>query len=112
MQIYIKHLAKDILLFKLWEAARNSPNFYYCKDTCPVLTPKLTKKDINYMISNDRKIDITTYYGRMLYIDISNDYTDVFMYEIYNGQGSAENVIRQLKKQELEKAICTFYKFF
>ena len=112
MQIYIKHLAKDILLYELWNAARHSPNFYYCKDVCPNLTPELTKIDINYMINNNRKIDITTYYGRMLYIDITDDYTDVYMYEIYNGEDSAKKIIKLLKEQELRKSICTFYKFF
>lgn len=111
MSVYIKHLSKDILLYKLWEAARNSPNLHYCAEYYPVLTLELTKNDINFMINDGRNLDLTTYYGKMLYIDITNDYVDVFMYEVYNGNGSAKKIIKQLKEQELRKAICTFYKF-
>ena len=112
MAVYIKHIAKDVLLYELWRAARNSPNFYYCKDLQPTLTPEVTKSDINHMINNERKIDVTTYYGRMLYIDITDDYADVLTYESYNGQGSAEKIINKLKIQELQKSICRYFTFF
>jgi hypothetical protein len=112
MQVYIKHLAKDLLLYELWKAARNSPNLYHCSEMRPTLTYEVTKSDINYMIDNNRKIDVTTYYGRMLYIDISGDYVDVLNYDIYNGRGAAQKIIDKLKERELQKSVCVYFKFF
>ena len=78
MTIYIGYLPKDRLLYELWLHARRSPNFYYCKELSPILTLEIAKKDINFMLADSRDIDLTTYYGRMLYIDITGDYVDTF----------------------------------
>jgi len=112
MQIYIKYLPKDLLLYELWKAARMSPNFYYCKELSPVLTPEDAKKDINHMIANNREIYLTTYYGRMLFIDITGDYVETFNYDLYNGRNSAKKIIDSLKEEELKKTMCNYYKFF
>ncbi len=112
MLVYIKHISKDLLLYELWKAARNSPNLYHCAELRPILTPEITKNDINQMIVNNRNIDLTTYYGRMLYIDITNDYVDVLNYDIYNGFGAAKKVIDRLKEQELKKTVCVYFKFY
>ncbi len=112
MKIYIKHLPKDVLLYELWKAARNSPNFYYCKDKRPTLDLETCTNDINHMINNKRTIDLTTYYGRLLYIDITNDYFEDSTYNAYNGDGSAQKIIDALKERELKHTICVYFKFF
>ncbi len=112
MQIYIKYLPKDKLLYELWNGARYSPNFYYCPELKPTLTLQTVTDDINHMINNDRDIDLTTYHGRMLFIDITNDYIDTFNYDLYNGRGSAKKIIDILKEEELKRTICTYFKFF
>jgi hypothetical protein len=112
MQIYIKYLPKEQLLFELWKYARISPNFYYCKDLSPVLTIEDARKDINCMLANNRDIDLTTYYGRMLFIDITGDYVDTFNYDLYNGLNKAKKIIDLLKEKELRHTLYTYYKFF
>ncbi len=112
MQIYIKYLPKDTLLYSLWQKARLSPNFYYCKELSPVLTLDEARKDIICMIADGRAIDLTTYYGRMLFVDITGDYLDAFSYDLYNGKNSAKKIIDFLKEQELRRTVCNYYKFF
>lgn len=112
MQIYIKYLPKDKLLYRLWEAARFSPNLYYCQEHRPILTYDIAKNDINFMIHNKRPIDLTTYYGRLLYIDITDDYTDVFNYDLYNGKGTAKKIIDSIKEEEMNNTVCRYYLFF
>lgn len=112
MRIYIKYLPKDKLLFELWNAARSAPNFYYCKELSPILTLLDAKRDINHMIANNRDVELTNYYGRMLFINITKDYIETTNYDLYNGRHSAKKIIDALKAQELNGLLCTYYKFF
>lgn len=112
MIIYIKYLPKDKLLYALWLGASQSPNFYYCPLLMPILTEDIAKTDINYMIANNRDIDLTTYYGKSLYINITNDTVDTNKYDIYNCKGVAEKIITNLKEKELNRTVCVYYKFY
>jgi len=111
-RVYIKYLPKDVLLYRLWQNAKISHYFRFCKELVPVLTIDIAKNDIQQMIINNRAINLTTYYGRILYINITDDYVDVFKYNLCNGNGLAEKIISQLKKEEMQSTICTFYKFY
>jgi len=108
---YIKYLPKDILLYELWLAARNSPYFYYCVDKLPTLTLEIARSDLNEMISTGRNFELTNYYGRMLYLDIRGDFCNVEKYEIYNGKNTALNIIKKLKEQQLRQIVLKFYTF-
>lgn len=112
MQILIKYLPKDKLLFELWKAARISPNFYYCIKFVPTLTLDVVKNDINHMLSDKRDIELTAYYGRMLFVNITGDYMDTTEYDLYNGKYAAKKIIDDLKEGELYNTLCTYYKFF
>jgi hypothetical protein len=108
--IYIKHLAKDKLLYALWKAAtRYSHYIYYCHDVMPNATLEKARRDINHMIANERPLYLTTYYGKLLYIDITGDYLDPFTYNMYNGSYKAEKMINALKQDELEATVLRYY---
>jgi hypothetical protein len=62
------------------------------------------------MLANGRKLDITTYQGRLVFADISGDYLDPFNYDVYNGPGKARDIITEIKKEELMFMILQFYK--
>jgi hypothetical protein len=114
MSIYINHLPKDKLLFELWKNARDSPYFIFCKDTLPTLTHDQVKLDISEMIKNNRHINLTTYYGRSLYIDITGDFIDTSEYEAYNriSEEKIISIINKLKIEELRNVILKFYIFW
>jgi hypothetical protein len=110
--VFIKYLPKDKLLFSLWKEARMAQYFYYCPEQLEQITIDNVTSDINFMIMNGRDIDLTTYHGKLLYINITPDVIDVFNYDMYNGRGKAKLIINKLKKDELEKSIVAYYKFF
>lgn len=110
-EIFIKYLPKDQLLYELWKSAKKSKYFYYCPELIPNLTVEQAANDINHMLYSGRSLSLTTYYGKMMYINITNEMVDVNEYNIYNGDGVAEKIIQELKKQELNNTICTYYKF-
>jgi hypothetical protein len=110
-KVYIKHLPKDKLLYELWKSAKPARQFYYCKDLIPEVDKSTITDDINHMIANNRRIDLTTYHGKQLFIDITDDFVDCFDYDLYNGHGVAEKIIIDLKKEELAVSICTYVKF-
>lgn len=109
--VYIKYLPKDKLLYELWKPARRSQYLYYCPKSVPQLTLEKAKRDINHMIENSRDLDITTYYGKLLFIDISGDYMDPFTYNLYNGRGTAEEIIKKIKIEEMNRSVLKFYTF-
>jgi hypothetical protein len=76
------------------------------------LTKEKAKKDLNYMIANNRELLLTTYYGKMLFVDISLDYFDPSAYDIYNGRGLAKKIIYELKSTALQHCIASYYKSF
>lgn len=111
-RIYIKYLPKDKLLYQLWKYAKPAYYMYYCKDTIPVLTLEKAKQDINYMIHNNRTINISTYYGKQIFIDITGDYLNTLEYNLYNGRNLAEYIIDNLKKEEMQRSVLKYYTFF
>ena len=110
--IYIKYIPKDKLLYHLWKVAKKSQYLYFYKKKPPILTMHDTKLDLNYMILNKRELSLTTYYGKLLYIDITNDYLDTSIYNMYNGDKLAELVICALKLDEMQKTILRYYTWF
>lgn len=110
--VYIKHLPKDILLYELWKNARISQNFYYCQYLAPKLTKKRAKKDIHNIINYSYSKKITTYYGRLIFADISGDYLNTFDYNLYNGVNSAQKIIKSLKIEELKRSVLKYYTFY
>jgi len=109
--IYIRHLPKDRLLWELWNNAKLAQYMILCPDMAPTLTPILARRDINFMIADKRNIDLTTYYGRLLFIDITGDHLDAFTYDMYNGRGKAKGITDKLKLEQLQRTICKFYTF-
>lgn len=107
--IFIKYLPRDKILYRLWKHAKKANQFYYCNDTAPILTEQQAREDINYMLQDKRKLELTTYYGRVLFLDISGDYLDTFTYNIYNGDNAAEDIIRLIKIEELSKVILNYH---
>jgi hypothetical protein len=112
MALYIKYLPKDRLLFELWKRARRSQHFYYCPHLMPKLDLVQCRKDINMMIASNDKIEVCTYFGRLVYVDITGDYLDSFNYDVHNGDDAALSVVTELKKEELLKAVlrCAVHK--
>ncbi len=109
--VYIKYLPKDKLLYELWLSAKPSRYFYLCKELLPTTDLSIIKNDINHMIVNGRRIDLTVYYGRRLYIDITDDTVDCSNYDMHNGYGVAEKIIERLKEDELRRSIVNYIKF-
>lgn len=110
--LYIHLLPKDKLLYKLWLNAIPAQYMSKCSELAPVLTLKEARNDINHMINNNRKIEITTYYGRMLFSDISGDFFDSYAYDLYNGRNKAKKIINELKQDELQKLVLKYHLFF
>jgi hypothetical protein len=107
--VYIKHLPKNKLLYHLWESAKIIHYFKLVPNNIPICTISNIDEDILYMNLNKRDIELTTYYGRALYVNLSNDYMDTFAYDMHNGRGTCKKIIQQLKKEELQKSIMRFY---
>jgi hypothetical protein len=103
--IYIKNLPKDILLYRLWY---NAKYIKYLKNLKINLNLKRAKKDIDIMLINERKLNLTTYYGKRLFIDLSSDYLDILAYEASNGRGIAIKIINDMKKEEIIKIIALY----
>lgn len=101
--LFIKWLPKDELLYELWLNANNAQYMYYCNHLAPTLTLKKATRDIKFMIEEKRELDMTTYYGRLIFSDISGDYLDAFTYDLYNGDGLAQKIVNRLKIKELKK---------
>jgi hypothetical protein len=109
--IHIKYLPKDKLLWKLWTHAKLAQYMQLCPELAPKLTQSDARRDINFMIQDNRCIELTTYYGRLLFVDITDDTFDAFTYDIYNGRGTAKNITDKLKFSELQRTICKYYTF-
>lgn len=111
--IYVGYIPKDKLMFELWKYARKVPYYYYDNTLPePYVTINDIRNDINFMILNNRDIDVTTYHGKMLFINITRDNIDTTQYNLYNGKYSAENIVRKLKKEELERSVLNYYKSY
>lgn len=109
--IYIKHLPLGKLLWSLWSHAKLDRYMQLCPKLAPKLTIQKAWRDINFMTMDNRKIALTTYYGRLLFVDITGDYLDVFTYDMYNGRNMAKKITNKLKLEELKNTMCKFYTF-
>lgn len=105
-------MPRDILLHRLWSNAKPSQYFYYCPEMKHNLTLDQVRDDINNMLSNGSEISMTSYQGKLLYVKISEDYMDPLQYNSYNGNGLAEKIISEIKKEEMNKVLLSYYKFF
>lgn len=104
--VSIKFIPKDKLLFELWYYARKSQ---YSVDP-DNLTLKRINQDLLFMIKNKRRLEVTTYHSRLLFIDITDDTVDTLNYNVHNGYGTAEKIIALLKLEEMENSILSYYK--
>ncbi len=107
--IYIKYLEKPLLLYNLWKNAKISHYFYECPDIKFDINIEIVKKDINFMLEASNKINVSVYHGKNLYVDITDDYLKCDMYNILNGKFKAENIILELKTDEMKKSILRYY---
>ena len=111
MQIYIKNIPKELLLYELWLYAKTSFYFKPRKGISiapPILTISLAKNALNYMIGNNDLLSVCTFYGKLLYVDITGDYLDPFNYNAHNGKFLAEEIILHLKKRLLKECLLKF----
>lgn len=107
--IDIKYLPKDKLLYDLWLNAKKAPFMYYGDFELDPL--QHIKSDINNMLRDKGYIDLTTYYGRLLFIKISNDILYNETYDCYNNNIS-KKIVTDHKIKEMKKCILTYYKFY
>ena len=103
--IFIGNIPKDLLLFELWQNARLSPYMRLCKDLAPVLTIEIARKALNNMIANNDLLTVCTFYGRPLYVDITDEFLDPYNYDTYNGRDATQKVVNRLKKDILDKCL-------
>jgi hypothetical protein len=102
----IKYLDRAELLYMLWQHAWYLPFMpldqldqqYWC-------TLRICRVDIANMILN-KKLVITTYYGKRLNLDLSGDTLDLTAYVAQHG----EPPIADLQKKTLRSAIMAYYK--
>ncbi len=106
-KLNITGIPKDILLYNLWKHASDSRYMKYFNKKYNLNIDKI-RRDIRHMIKNKRNIYLTTYYGKSLYLDITNDYLDTEMYNKYN-ETPAEEIILLIKFNELKKFVLTYY---
>lgn len=106
---YIKHLDISRLLFNLWSAARYT---IWCIDDPrkPVLTMEICQRDIATMIASGRPLDLDIYYGKPLYVDLSDEVLDTTRYNRYNGKNSAEKIVAQMQKTEMHLSVLSTWK--
>jgi hypothetical protein len=105
----IRFLPKYKILYDLWNNARKAPFMYYGNfQLDPV---KNIKNDINNMFADKGYIDLTTYYGRLLFIKIYNNRLENNMYDCYNNNIS-KKIIADNKLEQMKKCILNYYKCF
>lgn len=103
--LFIRNIPKEVLLYELWLHARSSSYFRYCPDLKPVLTVELAKKALNELISNNSLLSVCTFYGKPLYVDITDDIFDPTDYNDNNGDSLGELVVTKLKKRILDECL-------
>lgn len=106
--LYIKGIPKDLLLYELWNHAKTSPYMKYCPDAKPTLTPELANDALRNMISNNDKLLVCTFYGRLVYVDITDDVLDGSNYDMHNGKKLASLVVAKLKKKLLDTCLLKY----
>ena len=106
--LYIKYLDKALILLELWQEARYLPHIYSMKEH-PELTLAICKRDIEQMRANG-SMKLTTYYGKKLLINLSDDSFDPTGYEEEQGYQRATKVIHKLQKQQVTHCILCYFK--
>lgn len=106
--IYIKGLALDEMLFRLWDRAKYMPLFAKMANK-----PRATLKDCQLCINqlmDEPFINITSFFGKKLYLEFDTEYLDHEEYNYVNANGMplAESIIRGMKMNELSKAAALF----
>ena len=104
--IYIKYLPKAEIIYNLWVHAKYAKYADDCIDKMPTLYLNDVKKDLLEMEKNKRDIELTLYYGKMLFININGDYLNPATYDSYNGYKLAKYIICQVKIDEISKCLC------
>jgi hypothetical protein len=107
--IDIRYLSLDKLLYDLWINARKAPFMQYGDFELDPL-PHI-KYDINNLICNKNCVDLTTYYGRLLFIKIKDNILYNKTYDCYNNNIS-KKIVAKHKIKEMKKCILTYYKFY
>lgn len=103
--INIKYLPKGELLYELWKHAKPIPYFkkYPVKIT---LTRKRAKNDAAKMPLDTY---LTYYYGRVLFVDVTQDDLDYTTYNKLNGHNLAQKIINAMKIKYLQKTCLRYY---
>lgn len=106
--IYIKGLALDEMLFRLWSRAKYIPLFDKLADK-----PRATLLDCQLCIRqliDEPFINITSFFGKKLFLEFDTEYLDQEEYNYINAKGMplAESIIRGMKMNELSKAAALY----
>lgn len=109
-KVYIGLIPKDQLLYELYQRAKPSNYFRHCKELLPKLEFSDVRRDLYWLIVNKSRIDFTVYYGKMLYIDITDNYVDTTDYNARNGCKLAEFVINLMKLITMRYTLLTYHK--
>lgn len=107
-KLYIKYLDKSLILLELWQQARYLPHIYSMKEH-PELTLEICQRDIEQMRANG-SMKLTTYYGKKLSINLSDDVFDSAKYEEEQGYQRATQIIHKLQKQQVMRCVLHYFK--
>lgn len=105
--ININHLRKEDIIYTLWKNAKISEFAMYNPD---IEEPckEIIQLDIHNMLLSGR-IYFTLYYGKLLFIDITDRSCDVTHYNSYNGRQLGQKIIADLKIKEMESMILNYH---
>ena len=108
MLIYIDYLPKDILLYELWA---NAKKISQLKEFDGDIQPSMSdiQEDLRIMHRDNQRFVFKIYYGRYLFIDVTDHYLNPISYNIYNGPYLAERIIDKVKLSEINKSILRHY---
>jgi hypothetical protein len=101
--INIKYLCKIDIIYELWKNALVSEFAEYGPD---IEEPckEIIELDIHNMFISGRMY-FTLYYGKLLFIDITDNTCDVTYYNSYNGKHLGQKILADLKIKEMESTI-------
>lgn len=105
--INITHIHKEDIIYELWKNAKISEFAMYnpvIEEPCK----EMIQLDIHNMLLSGR-IYFTLYYGKLLFIDITDNICDVTYYNSYNGRQLGQKILADLKIREMETSILKYY---
>ena len=109
--IYIKYLPKDEIIYNLWIYAKYAKYADDCIEQMPTLYLNNVRQDLQMMEKNKRELELTLYYGKMLFVNIEGDYFSPSTYDLYNGYNLAKYIICQVKINEFRKCLLSALTF-